>query len=879
MSRTHSKVKELMNSQKFTDNQLFTSKAFCNHLNDMVKSITKRWDAKRQTKVITYYDETPGAFAAFTNNNAIIINAGNNLAKGGDRKSSYKRILGLLCHETGHLLWTDFLLLQSADRALYSYRWIGDPVEPELKSNEVAFWDFAKSSDGARSLITRQVMQIQNIIEDGYIEDKMMHRFPGTLSIGLRSVRKADWDSFPDLDVMIEEEKTDENASALYTLLQILLEYVKYGEIKGLANVPNDEEHIEVLKQMIPICDEALQSNPFNRFVCCEKIALILFPYLQDYIQKYLDKQAQNNQQNGNSGGNAAGQSGGNAAGQGGGNGQLTSEQASEIEKALNNNHILGDSQEGSIPNSTGLANNTDEENGTSSYAPNSKRRNKTKSKLNMPQVSSQKSKSSSKDEDEVSGNNSQGSNPSTPTDSDDESDSQGSTGGESASTGNNSTIPGNTDDEDGEENAKSTASGDENDSESEETSLCGSEEDDDEDDDENTANGSSDEENAAENGSEVETTGNDNSENDDSVDIGSPDFGVGGIEKSNNGSNSARFEETDGEAEDLGDDGTIEEEDINDAAFDTNIESSLEQLLNKVSEDTAVTQLEKQRTRELNDFAASLDLKGVHSGIKIKVHRITEVTDDLKESYEYISPPLLAIAKRLAKGYLQIADDARTGGRLNGLMMGRHFDASSAYRNDGKVFVKNIMPQDMQELAVGLLLDESGSMDGERCAAAMATAIVLESFCSQLNIPIAIYGHTGWEDVDLLCYSDFEKYSNEDKYRLMNISARQSNRDGCALRFVAERLIRRPEDAKLLILVSDGQPNALGYSGSKAKADLCEIKAEYEKKGVCFCAAAIGEDKNVIHDIYGDAFLDVSDLNQLPKKLIKVLGKYLHTV
>lgn len=183
-------------------------------------------------------------------------------------------------------------------------------------------------------------------------------------------------------------------------------------------------------------------------------------------------------------------------------------------------------------------------------------------------------------------------------------------------------------------------------------------------------------------------------------------------------------------------------------------------------------------------------------------------------------------------------------------------------------------LPNEIPRLSVGLLLDESGSMScGDRSTYARAAAIILYDFCQSLNIPIMIYGHsTSWgADVDLYSYAEFDSIDRDDKFRLMDISARNSNRDGAALRFVAEQLSKRPEEIRILMLLSDGQPAARGYSGTAAEEDLRGIKQEYKRKGILFIAAAIGEDKPNIERIYGDSFLDITDLNQLPVKLTAV--------
>ena len=53
-------------------------------------------------------------------------------------------------------------------------------------------------------------------------------------------------------------------------------------------------------------------------------------------------------------------------------------------------------------------------------------------------------------------------------------------------------------------------------------------------------------------------------------------------------------------------------------------------------------------------------------------------------------------------------------------------------------------------------------------------------------------------------------------------------------------------------------------------------LEQEYQKKGILFIAAAIGDDKNNIERIYGNSFLDITDLAQIPIKLTSVIKKHL---
>ena len=327
---------------------------------------------------------------------------------------------------------------------------------------------------------------------------------------------------------------------------------------------------------------------------------------------------------------------------------------------------------------------------------------------------------------------------------------------------------------------------------------------------------------------------------------------------------------------------GTIEHDDNYQREMYDGAAADIERLLDKMAEKAACEQLENERIRELNDVAQNISYGNVHEGVSVRVNRIASVDEELVDQYNYISGPLVTISRQLQKSLIKQLKENRRGGKHTGLMMGRRLDAHALCRNDGKVFYKNNLPNEIPELAVGLLLDESGSMCScDRCTYARAAAIILYDFCQSLDIPVTVYGHSTdyrghGESVELFSYAEFDSFDQDDKYRMMDISARGSNRDGAALRFVAEKLSKRPEAVKLLILVSDGQPAADGYYGTAAEEDLRGVKQEYQRKDILFIAAAIGNDKQNIERIYGDSFLDISDLTQLPTKLTNVVKRHI---
>lgn len=305
--------------------------------------------------------------------------------------------------------------------------------------------------------------------------------------------------------------------------------------------------------------------------------------------------------------------------------------------------------------------------------------------------------------------------------------------------------------------------------------------------------------------------------------------------------------------------------------------ESDMLRVLNQVAEDKTYTLLDEEMSDELQAEADQIRYGNAHIGIHVTVNRMSVVDQGLIKSYQKVAPALLLLSKRMQKQVVQILKDRQDGGKLNGLLFGKRLNSRNIVHDDGKLFYNNHLPIETPKLSVALLVDESGSMaSNDRITNAKAAALVIHDFCIKLGIPVLVYGHSDWADVELYAYAEFDTLDNKDKYRIMDMSARGGNRDGAALRFVAERLLKRDEEIRLLILISDGQPASDDYYGTEAEADLRGIKREYSNKGVIMFAAAIGDDKPNIERIYGNGFLDVTDLNKLPTNLTNLISRFI---
>lgn len=743
----HKLVKQRLNEQrsKISDRQFFSSRLLAGHFEDLAAAQTRRYRYNRRVRVNLYWKPREKHVAS-TDNMLIRINAGNSMVtKVKGRENRYQIVCGMFAHELGHVLYTDFLAAQTHTNYLGSYRWY--PYPPDLKTtadarNEKAFWNYVKTDPKNLEMVQMVSHYISNVIEDGYIENRMLNNFPGTLGYGLEKLREQHFEHIETVTQLIENE--DEGKHIFESILQIMLSYGKFGEIK-YGDEPLSDERIQSVFGLITDIDSALMSKSGKDRLNVVNMVLVR---CWDYIESFCEECKKRQEEAEASGGSTS-----------------LAETLSEVLGAIAGGSEMGEGNSTPVPEASGE---------TEESATADKRAQ-------------------------------------THADAENEDDSQ-------------------------------------TDSETEENPSGSGE--------------------------------SDNSSDEDAIPLNGRNSGSGKEETSDNEQGRIPYHQSESLSEPVG--GSVEKNEDYEREHYDRAAADIERLLDKMAEKAACEQLENERIQELNDVAQNISYGNIHEGVPIRINRIASVDEELIEQYNAIAGPLINISRQLQKSLQKQLKENRRGGKLTGLIMGRRLDVHALCRNDGKVFYKNNLPNEIPELAVGLLLDESGSMCScDRCTYARASAIILYDFCQSLDIPVMVYGHsTDYTDVGntvaLYSYAEFDGFDHDDKYRMMDIAARGSNRDGAALRFVAEQLSKRPEAVKILILVSDGQPADSGYSGSAAEEDLRGIKQEYQRKGILFVAAAIGDDKQNIERIYGDSFMDISDLKQLPTKLTAVVKRHI---
>ncbi len=188
-------------------------------------------------------------------------------------------------------------------------------------------------------------------------------------------------------------------------------------------------------------------------------------------------------------------------------------------------------------------------------------------------------------------------------------------------------------------------------------------------------------------------------------------------------------------------------------------------------------------------------------------------------------------------------------------------------------------------DLAVLLLVDGSGSMEGERSQAAVNAAIILHEVLRRQNIAHAVVEHRAefYEpivDINVLLNFNCRK---DEKLNLLGIAARGDNRDAVALLW-AERYLRSKADHKykVIISISDGCPAHTydEYCPPASISDTSEVVMKIQKRGIHVIGISLdapGEDEcyNLIREIYPN-LVACDDMSRLPFQVIGIVSKLL---
>ncbi|MEO3160156.1 hypothetical protein ABHC52_09300 [Ruminococcus bicirculans (ex Wegman et al. 2014)] len=807
---------------KITESVLLKSRAVSTALTNVSQYLFDTIPFKKRKKIVVTanYDKKNNDIAYATSTSNIYVNFGNSFldkdSKGKKITTAKKWLLGkgLILHEIGHLLFTNFNDMANFQKVITAEQWnwqrpIKAGVSPDFneKLKEVEAY-LNLSSQNEKQFMTA-FHDFNNIIEDGYIEEKLMKSFKGDFVASLYELRDFQYDEFPTIENVIESGRSS------FSIWQLMmLSYAKYGLIKVKDNNTYGEPLVRKFCEFLPSITDCVTED--NSYVRLDK-SLTLFVDMWDVIKEELVN--------------------------------ITDEAYTKMMKAL---EMLADSM--GAANQRGQAIDISQIKDSSDSSENSLNRKITQLLAAKQKSTSNKSNPESSDAEETSASSvsEQGS---------EQEDGEKSSDSSSGSTDNKSEGD-NPDTTEGKSASSASEQGSvQEDSEKSSDSSSGSTDNKSEGDNSDTTEGKS-ASSANEQGSKQESndnsssSDNNQSENDISDNVADYDSLLKTLSK--------ELKEVKAE----------KEEDMQKA--EQKAEQDISATKQNVAQDRVTEQARNEARQADEQMINSCIMDGPHAKVTYRLHDFSPAS--CKEAYVKMNNTysLERIGKKMAQKVKPIFEKKIKGAVYHGQHCGSRISIPHYQKDSSKPFDRIKKPEKIS-LSCTVIIDQSGSMYGYKLESALRAAAIIKNFCNELKIPTMVFGHSSsYPTMDIYRFCEFDG-SEDEIYTLAAGNAHCGTRDGAALLYAVNKLKDRREEKKIIFIISDGSPCDYGYSGITAYKDIQGIIKSASAYGISFFAAAIDEDKESIAKIYGeDRFVDISNLDDLPSKMAYVLKRAL---
>ena len=236
----------------------------------------------------------------------------------------------------------------------------------------------------------------------------------------------------------------------------------------------------------------------------------------------------------------------------------------------------------------------------------------------------------------------------------------------------------------------------------------------------------------------------------------------------------------------------------------------------------------------------------------------------------------------QLLKARVPIREEKKLFG--SGITSTRLADVKKRY------WYRNTEDYGIPDIAIMLLIDGSGSMEGERRESAMVSSVILHEVLKKQNITHAIVEHRAIYGKPIVHHNILIDFMarDEEKFNIISLKANEGTREGLSL-YWAERYItaKTTNEAKLIIVLSDGAP-AHGIDGEGSYEDPVSIKdtanaaIKIIKRGTGIIAVALDNGEqggascyNALKEIY-PSVVACTDLKRLTGQLLGIISKSL---
>lgn len=305
-----------------------------------------------------------------------------------------------------------------------------------------------------------------------------------------------------------------------------------------------------------------------------------------------------------------------------------------------------------------------------------------------------------------------------------------------------------------------------------------------------------------------------------------------------------------------------------------------MEMLESELREELVDEAVERLKTEALKPISETIKYGDMHRGVKNEI--TSSITHDIetKQKYDRIVSryeDVIGITTRKFKKILKSASQTEFRKQRLGRFNSR--DADQLFV-EGRVFNRNKTFKGL-DVVFTVLVDESGSMYGDRATNAREAAVVFQEVCEKINIPVMVMGFDGYTSREVTKHQIYKHFDTPKslKHSTALICAKAENRDGYSIRFASEVMNKRyPEKNKVLIVISDGQPahggTSYGYYSSGVLEDVRHQIKRAEKKLQTDVIAVNISNVPGLHQSYFKNIVEVPSINELPEKLVALLKK-----
>ena len=270
--------------------EVFASPEYQNMLLSMLETTAKIAGYRRSTKLrVNIINDSDGDCPAYTNGEMVHINVGCQFAE--RLKKSYNLynlfVVGLLAHEEGHILWTDFAKFNEANEAIKSgYIPLGDDLydyDEEIE-NYSEYDEMLANEKIGRIYLLNYFHNILNLIEDIYVNAKQSSKFAGNYRKGIAVGNALIYEESPSIAEMAEMglSKAVIYSNALVSKLKA--KDVYYGTPEA------EEEYSGTVNYIVSEIATMIMATPEKRVLACNLIICHLWKFIEEDIQNLKDK-------------------------------------------------------------------------------------------------------------------------------------------------------------------------------------------------------------------------------------------------------------------------------------------------------------------------------------------------------------------------------------------------------------------------------------------------------------------------------------------------------------------------------------------------------------------------------------------------------------